>query len=295
MTNKREQATCLSDKDFKFICQYVYESTGIVLNEGKREMVYRRIARIVRERNLDSFTAYCQILRESPEAEKNYFVNAITTNLTSFFRENHHFDYLLKNELPELLKQYPGLNRRKGDKRLRIWSSAASTGEEPYSIAITVAEGMKAVLKQWDIKILATDIDSNVLATAKKGVYDNKRIEDISADYKQKYFHKGMAGNASKVRVDKSLQNLITFKQLNLLHEWPMKGPFDVIFCRNVIIYFDKPTQQDLFARYYEMLTPGGLLILGHSENLGAYQKHFENVGRTIFRKTTNSNLSELT
>ena len=291
MTNKREQAACLSEKDFKFICQYVYESAGIVLNEGKREMVYRRITRIVRERNLDSFTAYCQILRESPEAEKSYFINAITTNLTSFFRENHHFDYLLKNELPKLLKQNPGPNRRKDDKRLRIWSSAASTGEEPYSIAMTLLEGMKTELKQWDVKILATDIDSNVLATAKKGIYENKRIEDISANYKQKYFHRGMAGNASKVKVDKSLQDLITFKQLNLLHEWPMKGLFDVIFCRNVIIYFDKSTQQDLFARYYEMLTPGGLLILGHSENLGAYQKYFENVGRTIFRKTINSNL----
>lgn len=291
MTNKREQAACLSEKDFKFICQYVYESAGIVLNEGKREMVYRRITRIVRERNLDSFTAYCQILRESPEAEKSYFINAITTNLTSFFRENHHFEYLLKSELPKLLRQNPGPHRRKGDKRLRIWSSAASTGEEPYSIAMTLLEGIKTELKQWDIKILATDIDSNVLATAKKGIYENKRIEDISANYKQKYFHKGKADNASKVRVDKSLQNLITFKQLNLLHEWPMKGPFDVIFCRNVIIYFDKSTQQDLFARYYEMLTPGGLLILGHSENLGAYQKYFENVGRTIFRKAINSNL----
>ncbi len=294
MINKREQAACLSEKDFKFICQYVYESAGIVLNEGKREMVYRRITRIVRERNIDSFTTYCQILRESPEAEKSYFINAITTNLTSFFRENHHFDYLLKNELPKLLKQNPGPNRRKGDKRLRIWSSAASTGEEPYSIAITLIEGMKAVLKQWDIKILATDIDSNVLEIAKKGIYENKRIEDIPANYKQKYFHKGKAGNASKVKVDQSLQNLITFKQLNLLHEWPVKGPFDVIFCRNVIIYFDKRTQQDLFARYYEMLAPGGLLILGHSENLGAYQKYFENVGRTIFKKATNSNLSGL-
>jgi len=291
MTKKREQTACLSEKDFKFICQYVYESAGIVLNEGKREMVYRRITRIVRDRNLDSFTAYCQILRESPEAEKSYFINAITTNLTSFFRENHHFDYLLKNELPKLLKQNPGPNRRKDDKRLRIWSSAASTGEEPYSIAITLMESMKAVLKQWDMKILATDIDSNVLATAKKGIYENKRIEDIPANYKQKYFHKGKAANANKVKVDRSLQNLITFKQLNLLHEWPIKGPFDVIFCRNVIIYFDKATQQDLFARYYEILAPGGLLILGHSENLGAYQKYFENVGRTIFRKISNSNL----
>jgi len=291
MTNERERAVCLSDKDFKFICQYVYEAAGIVLNGGKREMVYRRLTRIVRDRNLDSFTSYCKLLRASPDEEKTYFINAITTNLTSFFREHHHFEYLLQKELPKLLSTNTGPNRRKGDKRLRIWSCATSTGEEPYSIAITLLEGMKALSTQWDVKILATDIDSNVLATASNGIYENKRIEDVPANYQKKYFHKGRGDNVSKVKVDQKLQELITFKQLNLLHEWPMKGPFDVIFCRNVIIYFDKPTQQDLFARYYEMLSPGGLLILGHSENLGAYQKYFENVGRTIFRKPIDANL----
>ncbi len=291
MPNKRDQAVRLSDKDFKFICQYVYDASGIVLSDGKQEMVYRRLTRIVRERKLDSFTAYCQLLRRSPEAEKSYFINAITTNLTSFFRENHHFDYLLEHELPKLLRQNPGPNRRQSDKRLRIWSCATSTGEEPYSIAITLLEGMQSAIKSWDVKILATDIDSNVLATAKTGVYEDKRIEDIPSKYKSKYFKQGKAANDSYVKVIPALQNLITFKQLNLLHEWPMKGPFDVIFCRNVIIYFDKPTQQELFARYYDLLTPGGLLILGHSENLGAYQKYFENVGRTVFRKPADANL----
>jgi len=252
-------------------------------------MVYRRLTRIVRDRKLKSFTAYCQILRDSPEEEKGYFVNAITTNLTSFFRENHHFDYLLQTEIPKLLKQNPGPNRRETDKRLRIWSSATSTGEEPYSIAITLMEAMKGTIQNWDVKILATDIDSNVLAKAKQGVYENKRIEDIPDKYKKHYFHRGKGENSSNVKVDKKLQQLITFKQLNLLHNWPMKGPFDVIFCRNVIIYFDKATQLDLFARYYELLTPGGLLILGHSENLGTFTKYFENVGRTIFRKPLNA------
>jgi chemotaxis protein methyltransferase CheR len=276
----RDKAFQLSNENFNFLCQYVYDIAGIVLNASKREMVYRRLTRIIRERKISSFTEYCDLLKAEPEKEKDYFINAITTNLTSFFREQHHFDYMTEHELPKLIK-----NSLTNHKRLRIWSSASSTGEEPYSIAITLLEAMNGSLNQWDAKILATDIDSNVLAAGKNGVYDERRIEDIPKKFKEKYFHKGVGNNQSKVKVDKELRKLITFKQLNLLHDWPMKGPFDIIFCRNVIIYFDKKTQQELFARYYEMLTPGGLLILGHSENLGQYQAHFDNVGRTIFRK----------
>ena len=276
----RDKAFQLSNENFNFLCQYVYDIAGIVLNASKKEMVYRRLTRIIRERKISSFTEYCDLLKAEPEKEKDYFINAITTNLTSFFREQHHFDYMTEHELPKLIK-----NSLTNHKRLRIWSSASSTGEEPYSIAITLLEAMNGSLNQWDAKILATDIDSNVLAAGKNGVYDERRIEDIPKKFKEKYFHKGVGNNQSKVKVDKKLSKLITFKQLNLLHDWPMKGPFDIIFCRNVIIYFDKKTQQDLFARYYDMLAPGGLLILGHSENLGQYQAHFDNVGRTIFRK----------
>jgi chemotaxis protein methyltransferase CheR len=277
---ERDKAFQLSGDNFDYLCQFVYDTAGIVLNASKKEMVYRRLTRIIRERKLPSFTAYCNLLKADTEKEQDYFINAITTNLTSFFREQHHFDYMTQDELPKLLG-----NRLSHDKRLRIWSSASSTGEEPYSIAIMVLEAMKSQLSQWDVKILATDIDSNVLAVAKEGTYDERRIEDVPRKFKEKYFTKGIGINESKVKVGKQLQALITFKKLNLLHEWPMKGPFDIIFCRNVIIYFDKKTQQELFARYYEMLAPGGLLILGHSENLGQYQQHFESVGRTIFRK----------
>jgi len=279
----REQAMQLSTEDFKFICQFVYETTGIVLNDSKKEMLYRRLTRIIRERKLNSFAEYCQLLRVQGEQEKDFFINAITTNLTSFFRENHHFEYLTQEELPTLIsKKRVGSN---GKKRLRIWSSASSTGEEPYSIAITLLEAMKNELPQWDIKILATDIDSNVLAKGKAGIYDANRIEEIPQKLKQHYFFQGCGKSSQSVKVHDKLKDLITFKQLNLLHDWPMKGPFDAIFCRNVIIYFDKKTQQELFARYYEMLAPGGLLFLGHSENLGNYQQYFSNVGRTIFRK----------
>jgi chemotaxis protein methyltransferase CheR len=279
MTNVRDKAFSLNSVEFNFVCTFVYDSTGIVLNEGKREMLYRRLTRITRERNLRDFSAYCDLLKSQPEKERDYFINAITTNLTSFFREQHHFDYMTQHEIPRIIKN-AGAN-----KRLRIWSSASSTGEEPYSIAMTVNEAMKAVMTQWDVKLLATDIDSDVLAKGKLGVYEEKRIEDIPNKLKEKYFRKGSHQNKLNVKVAKELQNLITFKQLNLLHEWPMKGPFDIIFCRNVIIYFDKKTQLELFERYYELLKPGGLLMLGHSENLGQYQQYFENVGRTIFRK----------
>jgi chemotaxis protein methyltransferase CheR len=279
----RGQAMELSQVDFKFICQFVYDTTGIVLNDSKREMLYRRLTRIVRDRKLSSFSEYCQLLRDQPELEKDFFINAITTNLTSFFRENHHFEYLKNEEIPALMKSKTvGAN---GKKRLRIWSSASSTGEEPYSIAITLLEAMKTNLANWDVKILATDIDSDVLAKGKAGIYDVNRIEEIPTNIKQKYFFQGCGKSTQRVKVHENLKSIITFKQLNLLHEWPMKGPFDAIFCRNVIIYFDKKTQLELFARYFEMLAPGGLLFLGHSENLGNYQQYFSNVGRTIFRK----------
>ncbi|GAW96753.1 chemotaxis protein methyltransferase [Colwellia marinimaniae] len=279
----REQAMKLSEDDFKFICKFVYKTTGIVLNDSKREMLYRRLTRIIRERKLNSFTDYCQLLRDHGEQEKDFFINAITTNLTSFFRENHHFEYLTSEVIPTLIKnKTANIN---GKKQLRVWSSACSTGEEPYSIAITILEALKKELAQWDVKILATDIDSNVLAKGKAGIYDVNRIEELPLKLKKSYFLQGSGQSSESVKVHKDLKSIITFKQLNLLHDWPMKGPFDAIFCRNVIIYFDKKTQQELFARYYEMLAPGGLLFLGHSENLGNYQQYFSNVGRTIFRK----------
>lgn len=283
MADERHEDHSLSIKEFKFVCEYVHTKTGILLNESKREMVYRRFSRIIRERKLNSFSDYCHLLQTKSDEEENYFINAITTNLTSFFREKHHFDYLQAHEIPKILAQLKKSREQK--KRIRIWSSACSTGEEPYSIAVTLLETMEAQLQEWDVKILATDIDSNVLAKAAEGIYDQSRIDDLPKDIQQRYFIKGTGSNSKNVKVSKKLRDLITFKQLNLLHDWPMTGLFDVIFCRNVIIYFDKPTQQELFARYYEYIKPGGLLILGHSENLGAYQKYFSNGGRTIFRK----------
>ena len=288
MAKEREEHYQLSDKAFNFICKYVYDIAGIVLNDNKREMVYRRLSRIVRERKLSSFEEYYQVLKANPEEEQSYFINAITTNLTSFFREKHHFDYMLSDELPRLIRE-----KQASSKRLRIWSSASSTGEEPYSIAITLAQALGEKVATWDAKILATDIDSDVLAKGKQGVYHQNRVQDLPDNIVRDFFHRGTGKNSDMVRVAEKVRRLITFKQLNLLHEWPMKGPFDIIFCRNVIIYFDKETQLDLFARYYELLAPGGLLILGHSENLGYYQQYFENVGRTIFRKPVKASVKD--
>lgn len=279
MNAVRDPAFELSDKEFKYICQLVYDFAGIVLNHSKREMVYRRLTRIVRERKLNSFREYYQMLKADPEKERVYFVNAITTNLTSFFRENHHFDYLRDEYLPYLI------TNNSASKRIRVWSSASSTGEEPYSIAMVLEDVLGQYRRSWDIKLLATDIDSNVLSHAVSGIYDEKRIEGLTPDYASRFLTKGKGANASKVKVNDRVKSIITFKQLNLLHEWPMNGPFDIIFCRNVIIYFDKETQNDLFDRFYDILAPGGLLLLGHSESLGQYQKYFENIGRTIFRK----------
>ncbi len=275
----REHSASLTECEFDYICQFVYQSAGIVLNESKREMVYRRLTRIVRDRKLSSFSSYYQLLKEQPAQEERYFINAITTNLTSFFREQHHFDFLSQHELPRLLAL------KKDNRRIRIWSSASSTGEEPYSIAITLLEALGSQSIYWDAKILATDIDSNVVAKGKAGVYPQQSIEDIPSDLVKTYFKKGKGQFSEQVRTENVLRELITFKQLNLLEQWPMGGPFDIIFCRNVIIYFDKKTQAELFERYYNMLAPGGLLLLGHSENLGSYQQYFESVGRTIFRK----------
>lgn len=277
----RQAEHTLTEENFTYICQFIYDHTGIVLGENKREMVYRRLTRIIRQLKLSSFDDYCAQLRASPEQELSFLVNAMTTNLTSFFREQHHFDYLKTHELHSLLV------KNKQQKRIRIWSSACSTGEEPYSIAMTVFDVLSSYFSSWDIKILATDIDSNVVTRAIQGTYPIERTTDMSKDCANKYFVKETSNETKEecMTVQPKLKALITFKQLNLLHEWPMKGPFDIIFCRNVIIYFDKETQQELFARFYELLAPGGLLILGHSENLGSYQQYFSNEGRTMYRK----------
>jgi chemotaxis protein methyltransferase CheR len=268
----------LQDSDFRQIVKLVMDTAGIVLSEKKRAFILGRLGRRLRILGLSDFAEYCRLL-ESPDGdtERHNLINAITTNHTSFFRESHHFDYLAKTILPELAE---ARGSRPG--RLRIWSAGCSTGEEPYTIAMTL-RGYQPPLADWDVKVLATDLDTNVVAHAAAGVYDAERLEAIPASYRKRYVTERPDG---QVFMNDELRSLIMFAPLNLLESWPMTGPFDIIFCRNVVIYFDKPTQRRLFDRYANMLKPDGWLFVGHSESLANVTDRFNPVGRTIYRRT---------
>ncbi len=263
--------------DFNYIRKLVYDISGIQLSDAKQDMLYSRLARRLRVIQLGSFAEYCQYIKENYEQEITHTINAITTNLTHFFREEHHFDLMKQRIIPELEK-----NKPRG-KCLRIWSAGCSTGEEPYSIAISLLNSLKHY-SQWDAKILATDLDSNVIDKCKSGIYDKQRLEPVESQLARKWF-KTNTDNINQVIVSDQLKQLISFKRLNLMNNWPIKGPFDIIFCRNVLIYFDKPTQQKLYRRFYDLLAPEGYLFLGHSEQLGEFQKNFTLLGKTSFKK----------
>jgi len=263
-------------KDFDHLCQLVDRHTGIQLAEGKEDMLYGRLSRRIRKVGLASFKDYIRLLEEDESSDEfGEFINSVTTNLTSFFREEHHFDYLKKTLLPQLMK------KNKVSRRIRIWSAGSSTGEEPYSIAISVAETMPP---GWDVKILATDLDTDVLLHGENGIYDDSRVEGLDKAVVKRWFTKSKS-QAGKVRVKPELQELIHFRQLNLLKPWPMKGPIDIIFCRNVIIYFDMPTKQKLMDRYADMLVNDGHLFLGHSEAMNNMSTRFVLDGKSVYTK----------
>jgi chemotaxis protein methyltransferase CheR len=266
-----------TERDFDRIRILVRRHTGIALSEAKCDLVYNRLAKRLRQLRLESFESYCALLESGDTEELVQLVNAITTNLTAFFREAHHFDYLAEALLPVLMQE------KAHSRRLRIWSGGCSSGEEPYSIAMVVQEALPA--SGWDAKILATDVDSNVLATARRGVYSVERVNGISRQRLQRWFRKGTGTNTGLVQVVPALQALITFRQLNLMHAWPMRVPFDIVFCRNVVIYFDKGTQRRLFDRFADILDRQGYLFLGHSESLFKVTDRFEPLGQTIYRK----------
>ncbi|MGJ5181936.1 CheR family methyltransferase [Bradyrhizobium oligotrophicum] len=265
----------LEDRDFRKLSKLVMDNAGIVLSERKRAFVHGRLGRRLRALGLNDFAQYCRLLETSGgDDELRNFINAVTTNHTSFFRESHHLDHLSRAILPELM------TANSDTRRIRIWSAGCSSGEEPYSIAMTLL-GSTASLAGWNTKILASDLDTNVIAHAARGVYDTERAEGIPVALRNRFttMHDG------NVVMNDELCDLITFAHLNLLEAWPMSGPFDVIFCRNVVIYFDKPTQMRLFDRYANVLKPDGWLIIGHSENLIGITDRFDAVGRTIYRR----------
>lgn len=252
---------------------------GITLSDAKRELVYGRIARRIRALRLADFDDYCALLASNPEQELGSFINAMTTNLTSFFREEHHFKFLRETLVPHWLKT------RGANPHIKVWSAGCSTGEEPYSIAMTLLEALPNSATR-NLEILASDIDTDVLATAASGVYPIDRVQGIEIARLKRWFRRGKGANENKAKTVPELQAPIQFMQVNLMEQWPVTAPVDLIFCRNVVIYFDKPTQRRLFQRFADLLAPDGHLIIGHSETLYGVSDAFDLVGRTIYRKS---------
>jgi chemotaxis protein methyltransferase CheR len=265
------------DEDFVALRALVKELTGINLTDAKRELVYGRLSRRLRVLGLPSFRAYREYIESEGPEELVELCNAITTNLTSFFREAHHFDYL-----SAWLSEWS--ERAGPQRRLRIWSAGCSSGEEAYSLAMTVAEA----LSEWqrrDVRVLATDLDSAMVDRGRAGRYGEDRVGAISLGRLTRFFERCTENGRAAWQVGGELRSLVTFRQLNLMHTFPMRGPIDLIFCRNVIIYFDKPTQRKLFARIAQVQRPGGRLFLGHSESLFKVSDAYRLLGKTIYER----------
>lgn len=259
--------------DFSRVQALIYAHAGISLHDGKHAMVYSRLSRRLRETGHESFDDYLTWLEKQGDArEWQEFVNALTTNLTSFFREQHHFDILLQH-----LKSKPASTP------WRVWCNAASTGEEPYSIVLTAQEALGV---NANFKLTASDIDSKVLNTASNGVYRMENVKNLSQERLHKFFMRGKASNAGMVRVKPELRRMIDFMQVNLIRDdWPFKEPFDLVFCRNVMIYFDAPTQRKVLERIHRVMKPGGMLFVGHAENFSESRDLFILRGKTVYER----------
>ncbi|MBW3550301.1 MAG: chemotaxis protein CheR [Proteobacteria bacterium] len=275
-----DRAFAFDERDFRRICRLIHERAGIALGPHKRDMVYGRLARRLRAHGLERFCDYLDALEAGAldagdEDESQAFVNALTTNLTSFFREAYHFD--------DLIAHLRGAGPASASRPLTIWCCAASTGEEPYSLAIAACEAFGTQAPP--VRILATDIDTNVLQTAARGVYSLERIAALSLERKQAFFQRGSGPNAELCRVRPALQSLVTFRPLNLLaDDYRLRGGFTAVFCRNVMIYFDKPTQYQVLRRIAPLLGPEGLLFAGHSESFTHAHDLVVPCGRTTYR-----------
>jgi len=268
----------LSEAEFIRVKKRVYTIAGISLSDAKRTLVISRLTKLVKAHGMQSFSDYLDFLdHRRDELLDQDFVNALTTNLTRFFREDHHFDHLA-DHVAQLMARRPRINAN-GRPRLRIWSAGCSTGQEPYTIALHLLSKFPE-LKRWDFRILATDIDTSVLARAASGSYPETELSGLSRERAALLKRSG----DGTVRVPPEARDRISFKLLNLMGDWPVKGPFDAIFCRNVVIYFDKPTQARTFTRLGEVLAPDGYLYVGHSENAAYADSPFKLVGKTIYQ-----------
>jgi chemotaxis protein methyltransferase CheR len=270
--------TALSTSDFALIREIAYSAAGIVVREHKEAMIRGRLMRRVRELGLNSVTDYCARLRSGGlEQEIGHLLNVLTTNHTAFFREAHHFEHLGAEALPQLCPD--GVARTD---RLRIWCAAASSGEEPYTIAAMV-NAFAGGMSFRDLKILATDIDTEVLAKGEAGVYPRAALEALPPTQQQALVH--TAHDGDRIRMSDRLRQMIAFRRLNIIEPWPMSGPFDIIFCRNMLIYFDASTKQDIVSRMSALLRPGGYLYLGHAEALTQGMQNLTPYGRTIYKR----------
>ena len=257
--------------DFERIRKLIYEHAGISLSVAKQDMVYSRLARRLRETGKRTFSDYLALLERGDKLEWEKFVNSLTTNLTSFFREPHHFPILADH-----LKKMPT------NSTIKIWCCASSTGEEPYSIAMTVVEAFNSF--NVPVTIMASDLDTNVLATAAKGVYPRDRVDRLSPERLSRFFVKGTGAQEGLYTVKPELRRLVSFQRLNLLEtSWSVRGPVDVLFCRNVMIYFDKPTQYKILKRFAPMMSENGLLFAGHSESFLHAADLFRSQGKTVY------------
>jgi chemotaxis protein methyltransferase CheR len=261
--------------DFERVKRLLYQWAGIKLSDAKQDMVYSRLARQIRSAGAKHFQDYLDSVERAKPEERQLFINALTTNLTYFFREKHHF---------ERLKQF-FLEKKASQSNFNLWCTAASTGEEPYSIVMTACEVFQSLRPP--IELIASDLDTNVLKIGEAGIYTQDRIDKLSTEQLKAFFLKGTGSHADEVKVRKELKSLIQFKQINLLeNQWSMLGnkTFDAIFCRNVMIYFDRETQEKLVRRLRQCLHPDGLLFVGHSESLHYAADCFKSLGNTVYK-----------
>ncbi|MFN7086571.1 MAG: CheR family methyltransferase [Burkholderiales bacterium] len=257
-------------QDFEKVSRLIYQHAGISLNPSKKEMVYSRLGRRLRAKGLTTFSDYLTLLENGDDEEWEAFTNSLTTNLTAFFRESHHFPILARHVLAQQHRP------------IELWCSASSTGEEPYSMAMTMVEAFGTFTPP--VHILATDVDTQVLAKAQAGIYALERLEKMPPERVRRFFMKGTGRHAGMARVRRELQDMVTFRQINLLDKsWPIRAAFDAIFCRNVMIYFDKPTQRRILEKFVPLLRPDGLLFAGHSESFHHAADLFRPCGKTVY------------
>jgi chemotaxis protein methyltransferase CheR len=270
----------LGDEDYEFIRKLVFDRSRINLGSGKKELVASRIAKRLRTLRLNSFGDYCDYLRSAPGSEEiTDLLDVISTNVTEFFRESAHFDFLQQKALPDWLK-LPGSARNP----FRVWSAACSSGEEPYTLGIVLSEFFQnRGAHVW--KVDASDISTRILERARKGIYRAERVQLPSGEFLRRYFQKGVGEYEGQYRIKTEIREKVSFHHLNLFSQFPFTSPFDVIFCRNVMIYFDRPTQENLVSRLRDMLVPGGYLFVGHSESLVAIRHGLKSVQPSIYRR----------